>query len=852
MVNIEIRYLLRAVSAFLIPLALFSSVSFAQEATVTQNYDALRASVEEALKTELKNIENLKNQRSQAERLKKSILETMNAHKIQLPILNNLLIQPETPVKDLEKSWLEIQTTIRELSENINEHTSKQSNIASLLNQNREQVALTEKQIAEIQSTSALVGEISGISDQLHLLLTHLNEKQDLLADLNTTYLDIIDQLKEIKGKFTVLSDKFDETISARKKQELLERRKSLVSIGIKQIIEDFKQLPQQLRSVFSLSFWNSQLEFVRTSGDVYILSFMLLFFIIQILIYRIRQYLGRLKEHPEIKDRFWNRLTFLVVLKSIFLMGSTLFLYLYAQLGPIQSKAPVVWALLNILLIWLFSDICMDAVKLYCGEEATEVPQKPAFYFRLLISMSRWFGITYILFVWWGNSTNSVLIVWRLLLEVSLYVWNLLFWSALQSTLDADFPNRSPRVSATIMSLKFLSFFIVLMALIMELTGYGLLAHYWLTSWGRTAVVVLVSLLILFILREWNPKVEKFQESAAETADMPKKSIRWVLVQFLMLVWFGSSMIFLVFAWGGKQAVLIKIFDFLKHTYQVGTMRFSLMGFIIAILILLLTQAVARIWQHIFRENILNQSGMEEGLQDSITTISVYVVWSVGILIALNAFGFNATSLTVVLGALGIGLGFGLQAIFNNFVSGIILLFERPIQVGDDIEVNGLWARVRKINVRATVVQTYDNASLIIPNSDLISSQVTNWSFKDKRLRRNVEVGVAYGSDVELVRTTLLEVAEKTPRILKLPRPDVIFKNFGDNALIFILRFWTRVEYFYAVETDVRFEINRLFKERNIEIAFPQRDIHIRSGFDQKAPVILEKGAPVLADEDR
>jgi len=232
-----------------------------------------------------------------------------------------------------------------------------------------------------------------------------------------------------------------------------------------------------------------------------------------------------------------------------------------------------------------------------------------------------------------------------------------------------------------------------------------------------------------------------------------------------------------------------------------------------------------------VFRKNILQQSGMEEGLQDSVVTISVYVIWSAGILFALNAVGFTATSLTVVLGALGIGLGFGLQAIFNNFISGIILLFERPIQVGDVIEVKGIWARVKEINVRSTIVQTLDNASLIIPNADLISSQVTNWSFKDKRLRRNVEIGVAYGSDVELVRNTLLEVAEKTPRVLKLPKPDVIFKHFGDNALIFLLQFWTRVEYFNAVESDVRFEIDRLFRERNIEIAFPQCDIRIRSG---------------------
>jgi len=176
----------------------------------------------------------------------------------------------------------------------------------------------------------------------------------------------------------------------------------------------------------------------------------------------------------------------------------------------------------------------------------------------------------------------------------------------------------------------------------------------------------------------------------------------------------------------------------------------------------------------------------------------------------------------------LGIGLGFGLQNIFNNFISGIILLFERPIQVGDDVEINGTWALVKKINVRATVVQTYDNASLIIPNSEFISSQVTNWSFKDKRLRRHVDVGVAYGSDVELVRSTLLEIAASTPKVLKNPKPDVLFRDFGDSSLVFRLRIWTDIDNMLIVETAIRFEIDRLFKERGIVIAFPQRDVHL------------------------
>ena len=207
-----------------------------------------------------------------------------------------------------------------------------------------------------------------------------------------------------------------------------------------------------------------------------------------------------------------------------------------------------------------------------------------------------------------------------------------------------------------------------------------------------------------------------------------------------------------------------------------------------------------------------------------------IYLLWGLGIVMALSILGVSATSLAVVFGAMSIGIGFGLQNIFNNFISGIILLLERPIQVGDAIEIGGVWAEVKKINIRATIVQTFDNASLIIPNSEFISSQVTNWSFKEPSLRRKVSVGVAYGSDVELVRKTLLEIAGQTANVMKKPKPDVMFDDHGDSALIFTLRYWTTIKYYYITSTDIRFAIDRLFKERDIEIAFPQRDIHIRS----------------------
>ncbi|OIP95604.1 MAG: potassium transporter KefA [Syntrophobacteraceae bacterium CG2_30_61_12] len=220
----------------------------------------------------------------------------------------------------------------------------------------------------------------------------------------------------------------------------------------------------------------------------------------------------------------------------------------------------------------------------------------------------------------------------------------------------------------------------------------------------------------------------------------------------------------------------------------------------------------------------------MEPSLQESITSINIYLLWGVGILAGMNALGFSATYLTVVFGALSIGLGFGLQNIFNNFISGLILLFERPIKVGDAVEINGIWGTVTKINVRSTVVQTWDNASLIIPNSEFISTQVTNWTFKDTTLRRHIDVGVAYGSDIHLVRDTLIEIARAHPLVLKRPAPSVLFTDFGDSALMFSLRFWTGINVYLTVETDLRFEIDRLFRERQVEIPFPQQDLHVRT----------------------
>lgn len=196
-----------------------------------------------------------------------------------------------------------------------------------------------------------------------------------------------------------------------------------------------------------------------------------------------------------------------------------------------------------------------------------------------------------------------------------------------------------------------------------------------------------------------------------------------------------------------------------------------------------------------------------------------------------ISLLGFELTKFTIILSALGVGIGFGLQSVVNNFVSGLILLFERPVREGDTIEIGGMWAEVKRIGLRATTIQTFDQADLIVPNADLTTQQVINWTLSSRQVRLIIPVGVAYGSDVGLVFDTLLACAKENPRVSKIPEPEVLFLKFGESSLEFELRVWVDDAFYRLIlKSELHREIDRRFREANIVIAFPQRDLHLKS----------------------
>ncbi|WP_319467234.1 mechanosensitive ion channel domain-containing protein [uncultured Pseudodesulfovibrio sp.] len=220
-----------------------------------------------------------------------------------------------------------------------------------------------------------------------------------------------------------------------------------------------------------------------------------------------------------------------------------------------------------------------------------------------------------------------------------------------------------------------------------------------------------------------------------------------------------------------------------------------------------------------------------KRGAVPSIQTLVTYATWSFFTLLALRILGVSLTSITVIAGGLSVGIGFGLQNVVNNFISGLILLFGRSIQQGDVIEVGGMWCTVKKINIRTTLVETFESAVIMIPNSDLVTTQVTNWTKNNPTLRRDILVGVAYGSDTKKVAKTLLVVAETHPHVLKKPEPFILFNDFGASSLDFILRVWVDdIDHTIRTTSELRFAIDDAFREAGIEIAFPQMDVHFKT----------------------
>jgi small-conductance mechanosensitive channel len=277
--------------------------------------------------------------------------------------------------------------------------------------------------------------------------------------------------------------------------------------------------------------------------------------------------------------------------------------------------------------------------------------------------------------------------------------------------------------------------------------------------------------------------------------------------------------------AWEQIRTVLDSTF------VTMGSVKVTPMVLITTVLILAVTAIFSKILIRFLKRNVYTQAHISEGVQESISRVLHYTIMTCGGFVALNNIGLDLTGIAAIGAVLGVGIGFGLQNLANNFISGLVMLFERPIQVGDFVDVAGVLGKVRSINARSTTVDTQDNVSIIVPNSHFISQNVTNWSYRDVRTRIHVPIHVALDSDAELVRSVLLDVGRAHSSVLSDPEPRVQFLAFGESALQFVLLVWINdpPQQFF-IRSDLNFAIATKFREKGIQIPFPQRDLHVRS----------------------
>lgn len=265
----------------------------------------------------------------------------------------------------------------------------------------------------------------------------------------------------------------------------------------------------------------------------------------------------------------------------------------------------------------------------------------------------------------------------------------------------------------------------------------------------------------------------------------------------------------------------------------QEGAFSVSIVSLFLLVLVICIAALVSRYVRRFLVKRILSRFSIEAGLQFTLLRLIHYLIITLGVLYALKiGFSVDLTSVAVIFGFLSVGIGFGLQYLAADIASGFILLFERPVRIGDRVRLDDtIEGRVDKISLRSTVIVTNENMAVIIPNSKLLQNKFVNYSYGTQNVRLNISVGVAYGSDLGRVSKALLEAAGSVEEVLTTPEPRVHFAGFGDSSLDFEVRVWINEPHKHPqIRSKVNFEIERSFRKHNIEIPFPQRDVHLRS----------------------
>ena len=374
--------------------------------------------------------------------------------------------------------------------------------------------------------------------------------------------------------------------------------------------------------------------------------------------------------------------------------------------------------------------------------------------------------------------------------------------------------------------------YFLIIISIISNIIGYTNLTDITLEICTQGIVLGIIFYGILIVIEAISDAFLNRHYIAKESYDSNMKlKIETKLTQYIRLTLFVIWLLLFLQILDQLKSILNFFSEILSEPYSIGSITFTIGSIAVFLLILISSFLITKLISFVLDEgeSTLKFLHLPKGIPRAISVILRYLILAFGIVFALSSLGVDLSEFNLMAGALGLGIGFGLQNVISNFVSGLILIFERPILPGDTVEVNNLMGTVNKIGVRSSKVSTFDGADVIVPNNNLVSNDLINWTLSSSLKRTEILIGTSYDSDPNQVLEILLESANDYPDLVKDPAPKALFSDFGDNSLNFRLRFWTHFSLGLQAKSDISISIYNKFKEHNIEIPFPQQDVYIK-----------------------
>jgi small-conductance mechanosensitive channel len=696
------------------------------------------------------------------------------------------------------KKWTAYKTKLDDWENSLNSFNSRNSDLIDDLNHKIETWNLTYKNAVENKAPTELLAYVDAIRDSLYTV------NKGILS-LTSKYLRLQTKIARVRELVEESQDELQKFKRSEKYGIFYQRHRPIWSREdqVYETNDDGKAALESYESAFT-DFY----VYVTSKPDI-VIKYLIY---VLIIVFAVRYFRRAFTKHPLAeKDarlkRFENLLT---KQGSLIVTFTALIMMRFFLLGNERIFVDTLIVLVMLTIIPMIK------------------PYEPKFFGSFFYFLTAIYVLDALKTYAWFSSLE-----YRLYLFFELFLMSALIMRYTMPLLSKKKKRDTKRFSKYLQILRPYILSILLLAILANIFGYTNFTDLVLLATIQSAVVSVMAYAILLIIDSavisviYRHYQVSLNPNVNEQREVEKKALHVVRV----LVVFLWAFLFL--------KIIDKLEDFYEYMevlfsteYTIGQISFTLGAIVSFFLVLFISYALSKIISFLINDGngALKVFKLSKGAPMAISVVLRYLIIGFGFIFAISILGVDLSTFNLMAGALGLGIGFGLQTIISNFVSGLILIFERPILPGDSVEVNNLWGTVNRIGVRASVINTYDGAEVIVPNNNLITNDLINWTLSSKIRRMEIKIGTAYGSNPNQVMDILREAAKAHPAVLKDPEPLPLFQGFGDSSLDFTLWFWVYFENGLGSKSAISIDIYNRLDEANIEIPFPQRDVHIKS----------------------